>query len=98
MLELIDRASTRGIEKVVVQGSPDLDTANTSYVERHSVSIRMSMRRYTRLTHASSKKLEKHAAMLSLYSYWYHHVRLTRSGNNTSDTIDTPVSPAITIS
>ena len=55
MLELIDRASTRGIEKVVVQGSPDLDTANTSYVERHSVSIRMSMRRYTRLTHASQK-------------------------------------------
>ena len=68
-------ATCTGMEKIVVQGSPDLDTANTSYVERHNLTMRMSMRRFTRLTNGFSKKLEKHAAMQALYFYFYNHVR-----------------------
>ena len=64
-----------GIEKVVVWGSPDLDTANTSYVERQNLSMRMGNRRMTRLTNAFSKKLERHAAMIALYFHVYNHVK-----------------------
>ena len=68
-------ATCNGMEIVVVQGAPNLDKANTSYVERHNLTMRMSMRRFTRLTNGFSKKLEKHAAMQALYFYFYNHVR-----------------------
>ena len=68
-------ATCIGMEKVVVQGSPDLDTANTSYVERQNLSMRMGMRRFTRLTNAFSKRLERHCAMLALYFHVYNHVK-----------------------
>lgn len=64
-----------GMEKVVVQRSPDVAKANTSYVERHSLNMRMSMRRFTRLINAFSKKLENHCASLALYIYHYNHVK-----------------------
>ena len=68
-------APCKGMEVVVVKGSPDLDKANTSYVERHNLTMRMSMRRFTRLTNGFSKKLEKHAAMQALYFYFYNHAQ-----------------------
>ena len=68
-------AKCNGMEKLVVQGSPDLGAANTSYVERHNLTMRMSMRRFTRLTNGFSKKLEKHAAMQAIYFFFYNHVR-----------------------
>ena len=68
-------AKCTGMDKLVVWGSPDLDSANTSHVERHNLTMRMSMGRFTRLTNAFSKKLEKHCAALSLYFYVYNHVR-----------------------
>ena len=79
-------AKCTNMDKVVVQGAPDLDTANTSYVERHNLSMPMGMRRFTRLTNAFSKKLGKHCAMLALYFFVYNWVKphgsLRTKGNN----------------
>ena len=68
-------ATCTGMEKVVVWGSPDLASANTSYIERQNLSMRMGMRRFTRLTNAFSKKLDKHCAMLALYFHVYNWVK-----------------------
>ena len=79
-------ASCTGMEKIVVWGSPDLDAANTSYVERQNLSMRMGMRRFTRLTNAFLKRLDKHCAMLALYYFSYNHVKphgsVRTKGNN----------------
>ena len=79
-------AKCTGMEKVVVWGSPNLDTANTSYVERQNLSMRMGMRRFTRLTNAFSKRLDKHCATLALYYFSYNHVKphgsVRTKGNN----------------
>lgn len=68
-------ATCTGIEKVVVWGSPNLRTANTSHVERHNLSMRMGIRRLTPLTNAFSKKLEKHCAVLALYFHVYNWIK-----------------------
>jgi IS1 family transposase len=56
-------------------GDPDLSKANTSYVERANLTMRMGMRRYTRLTNAHSKKYANHVYALSLFFMVYNFVR-----------------------
>lgn len=64
-----------GIEVNIIQGSPDRDRISTSYVERANLSIRMGLRRYTRLTNAHSKKIGNHFAALAIYFMAYNFAR-----------------------
>lgn len=66
-------------EKHVIQGNPDTKEISTSYVERQNLSMRMGMRRFTRLTNAFSKKLENHEYALALYFMHYNFVRPHKS-------------------
>lgn len=69
-------AECTGIQKQVISGNPDPKRISTSYVERANLSIRMGLRRYTRLTNAHSKKLENHCAALAIYFMYYNFARI----------------------
>lgn len=64
-----------GTTQVVVTGDPDPKHISTSYVERANLTMRMHMRRFTRLTNAFSKKFENHAHMVAIYTVWYNWIR-----------------------
>lgn len=68
-----------GCKKVVVAGDPDPKHISTSYVERANLTMRMHMRRFTRLTNAFSKKFENHAHMVAIYTVWYNWIRPHKS-------------------
>ena len=59
----------------VIQGNPDPALISTSIVERQNLTMRMGMRRFTRLTNGFSKKVENHAAMVSLHFMYYNFAR-----------------------
>jgi hypothetical protein len=65
-----------GAEKKPRIGSPDEKHISTSYVERSNLTMRMHMRRFTRLTNAFSKKVENHAAAIALHTMYYNFVRI----------------------
>lgn len=68
-----------GAEQVVVNGNPDKRHISTSHVERANLSMRMGMRRFTRLTNGFSKKIENHMHAVSFYFMVYNFVKVHSS-------------------
>lgn len=64
-----------GAQKHPIRGNPDPKHINTSFAERQNLTMRMAMRRFTRLTNAFSKKFENHCHALALYFFWYNWAR-----------------------
>ncbi len=65
-----------GCDMKVVSGDPDPKHISTSFVERQNLSMRMSIRRFTRLTNAFSKKIENHAAAVAIWFMYYNFARV----------------------
>lgn len=68
-----------GAEKTRIIGNPKAEDISTSYVERQNLTMRMHMRRFTRLTNAFSKKLENHMAAISLHFMYYNFCRIHKT-------------------
>lgn len=65
-----------GADKRIVSGNPDPKHISTSFAERQNLTMRMHMRRFTRLTNAFSKKLENHGYAVALHQMFYNFVRI----------------------
>jgi IS1 family transposase len=69
-------AECTGAKKTRIEGSPEMAHVSTSYAERQNKTMRMHMRRFTRLTDGFSKKVENHAYAVALHMMYYNFVRL----------------------
>jgi IS1 family transposase len=65
-----------GCRMVEITGNPEPKYVSTSYVERHNLTIRMQMRRFTRLTNAHSKKIENQVHAFAIHSVYYNFARI----------------------
>ena len=74
-------AECTGTRKLKIEGSPDRKHVSTSYVERQNLTMRMHMRRFTRLTNGFSKKVENHAYAVALHFMNYNFIRQHKSLN-----------------
>lgn len=72
-------AECTGITKEAIVGNPAEKHISTSYVERQNLTMRMSMRRFTRLTNAFSKKIENHAHAVALHFMYYNFGRIHKT-------------------
>lgn len=68
-------ATIISIEKVAIFGEPDMDSVCTSHIERLNLTLRMQLRRFTRLTNGHSKSLSHHTAMQGIFFAWYNFCR-----------------------
>ncbi len=68
-------ATIINIEKLPIFGEPEDDRISTSHIERFNLTVRMSLRRFTRLTNGHSKSLRHHTAMQALFVGWYNFAR-----------------------
>jgi IS1 family transposase len=88
-------ATVKGIVIEKIQGEPDPAHIATSYVERQNLTMRMSMRRFTRLTNGFSKKEENHADAVSLHYFHYNFIRPHQT--LTENAGGTPTTPAMAV-
>jgi IS1 family transposase len=68
-----------GAQKHRIESKPDMAHVSTSYSERANLTMRMSNRRFTRLTNAFSKKFENHAHMVAIYAVWCNWLRIHKT-------------------
>lgn len=68
-----------GSKKIAIYGDPDPEFVSTSYIERQNLTMRMHMRRFTRLTNGFSKKIENHGYAIALHFVYYNFAKIHKS-------------------